>query len=1222
MSFSRCLPALLAAAVCGSFALSARASETVQVRGGEHDEGYARIAVEWVSPVAFDAHLSGNTLTIHFARPFTTSLVQLPSQLRHYLSQAAQSADGTSIIATLTRPVDIKVATVNGTIVSVDLFARSPAAPEKQDAKIPAVKPPGETTVERPHPEKPLPPAEDPGSFEPSITLVDAIATAATGAPVNLLQMAQTAGTLDPAPVAAAPEPVSIPAAMPPAQHATPETVRVRSAEHGEGRARIAVQWRSAITYDAKVAGDTLTIHFKRPFAAQLGSLTSQLDKYIASAEQSPDQTSIVVKLKQPMTIETSTIDGKIAAIDLTAQPSTSAKARASDGAATKAAERKNKPQPTSMPKAEMKKAEGTKLATGAPEPKKDQPPLIAPPKAEAQITPPATAAPALLDADKLLPPPPPSHVASPAVSAPMPVAPMAAKAGENADGLQRLEPTIASTTDRASLRFDWSAPVGVAVYRRGSAIWIVFAAPSELDLSAIALQGQSVLRAIDPIKADGATALRLVTSDAFNPSVRRVGDSWIVELSRQEAAPDAPIIVDPRPDPAHPSVELHVRGASQPLRLRDPLLGDTLTIVPVEGLGRGIDVTQDFVDFRLLPSMQGIVIRANSDDLDIAVDADAVHITRPHGLVLSDDQDRLLGRSVAKGHRIFDFATWRGSSKLPFADRRSALERIIAAAAPAARTGPRIDLARFYFANLFGTEALSVLDQLNRDDPQGAADSKLHALRGGACLLTGMGDCATRELGDATLDNEPEAGLWRGSLAAEKGDWSTASREFLPGVGLLISYPKRLRDRFALQAAEAMLASDRGSSAAPLIDLVLKDNPAIQQQAMAVYLQGRVAQQLGKLTDALELWSKAAGFNDRKARARALYAKVMALYEAKRASRADTIKALDALRFSWRGDDFEFTLLRRLGELKLAEGDPQGGLETLHLAAAYFPDYPAAKDVAKEAMDAFADVFIGKGADDVPPVKALALYDVFRDLDPPGERHDAIVKKLVDRLVSVDLLDRAASLLEEQVKTRLSGVEKARAATQVALLRLMNHQPDAAIATLDLDVSAGLTPDLARQRQELHARALLDLNLAPEALAMLGTDNSRDAYRLRADIYWRQRDWKNAAKIFALLAGEPPSSGPLDPETARIVMSWAAALTLDGDQSGVTKLRHDFGTLMAGTQSADAFNIITGDAAAAAAGGGNPNEIAARVAQIGTLQNFMASYKQRLATSKLSAIN
>ena len=138
----------------------------------------------------------------------------------------------------------------------------------------------------------------------------------------------------------------------------------------------------------------------------------------------------------------------------------------------------------------------------------------------------------------------------------------------------------------------------------------------------------------------------------------------------------------------------------------------------------------------------------------------------------------------------------------------------------------------------------------------------------------------------------------------------------------------------------------------------------------------------------------------------------------------------------------------------------------------------------------------------------------------------------------------------------------------------------------------------------------------------MLANDNSRDAYRLRADIYWHQRDWKDATKVFALLAGEPPAKGPLDPETAQMVLSWAAALTLEGDQKGLAKLREAFGAAMVGTKSADAFSIIADDNNAAAATGGTPSEIAARVAQIGTLQNFMAAYKQRLASDKLSAIN
>ena len=112
------------------FVAPARASDSVQVRGGEHAEGYARIAVEWPSPVKFQAKLSGETLTIHFARPFTASLAPLSEPLKHYVASIAQSADGSAIVAKLKKPVEIKTATVNGTIAAIDLVAK-PEKPAK-----------------------------------------------------------------------------------------------------------------------------------------------------------------------------------------------------------------------------------------------------------------------------------------------------------------------------------------------------------------------------------------------------------------------------------------------------------------------------------------------------------------------------------------------------------------------------------------------------------------------------------------------------------------------------------------------------------------------------------------------------------------------------------------------------------------------------------------------------------------------------------------------------------------------------------------------------------------------------------------------------------------------------------------------------------------------------------------------------------------------------------
>src|SRR6185312_6164994 len=77
------------------------------------------------------------------------------------------------------------------------------------------------------------------------------------------------------------------------------ETVGVRAAEHGKaGFGRIAFDWPAPVTFDAKIDGETLTVHFARPFTAKLGAVTSQLDGYVSAIRIGDDGASIVARLK------------------------------------------------------------------------------------------------------------------------------------------------------------------------------------------------------------------------------------------------------------------------------------------------------------------------------------------------------------------------------------------------------------------------------------------------------------------------------------------------------------------------------------------------------------------------------------------------------------------------------------------------------------------------------------------------------------------------------------------------------------------------------------------------------------------------------------------------------------------------------------------------------------------------------------------------------------
>ena len=774
-----------------------------------------------------------------------------------------------------------------------------------------------------------------------------------------------------------------------------------------------------------------------------------------------------------------------------------------------------------------------------------------------------------------------------------------------------------------ASLRFDWSKPTASAVFRRGGALWVVFAGAHPLDLTEASAALGPVVKSITQLPDGKATVLRLTTRPGINPSVRRADTAWIVDLKPQDGQPDAPVAIEARPTAATPDAFLAVRGAAAPVYLRDPDVGDMLAIVPIEELGQGIAAEQQFVDFRSLVSVQGIALRLSGDDVALNRADGGIEITRPGGLMLSSDADRQLARRpVEAANRLLDFAAWTGPADQSFLQKRSRLEQAAAAVAPTVRTKPRLALARFYFANLDWAEAQGVLEAVEEDDPDAAATPSVQLMKGAISLMEGDAKAAAPVLGQKLLDGEREATLWRGALAAANDDWANAGAAFVPTVDDLARYPKILRNRLALEAARAFLETKQGDAAAPILDLVLKDDPETADKAMALYLQGERAAQQGAPDRALALWHDVALMGDRPSRARALYATTLAKLDAGTIGRTDAIKAFDGLRFAWRGDDFEFALMHKLGELKLADGDLRGAFEAMREASANFPDNAGSADMMKQLSDAVAALFLGKALDDMPPLKAVALYDEFKDFAPVGEPGDVVVRRLVDRLVAVDLLDSAAALLEDQVAHRLTGRDKARVAAQLALLRLFDHKPDAALAALDIEVDKDLPVDLLRQRQQLRARALAELKRDDEALAILEGDTSRDADRLRADIFWRSRNWAEAAKVFARLVPAPGTQGGLDKESAQLVLNWASALTLAGDQAGLAVLRGNYGGAMAATKLATAFRIVAGDMSASGDRDSDPVSVAKRVAQLPELQSFMASLKERVAKEKLSDIN
>lgn len=874
-------------------------------------------------------------------------------------------------------------------------------------------------------------------------------------------------------------------------------------------------------------------------------------------------------------------------------------------------------------------------------------PPAAAPPTAAPPAAAPAAAAPAATAARPAVPPaaaPAPAATAPPpaAASAP-PAAPAAEAPKPTADGSPTAAPTTAVTPqamsgttvvvkheprgDATAVRFEWPAAAGAAVFRRAGFLWIVFDQPGKADFTAIQAGNPQVVAGFEQLPSSAGTAIRMAVLPGVNPHVERDGLAWVLELRAAELRPDIGL----QPEVQKTGQQglrmfVAIPDPADPIKVRDPEVGDELTVVPIAQLGRGIDGERQYADFNLLATAQGVVAKVIADELQIRSIPDGVTFVSPDGLNFTNPD--VLAQIAAENApnafgalppgRVFDMVTWRRGTLSDFQNQKQLLQRRVAEATRVTRSQPRLDLASFYFAHGLAAEAMGLLRTIEVEDPDLAGRPDVLALRGATKFALTRFDEAGLALFDNSLNGKSEIELWRGATYAALGDYRAASQSFSRAGTIPPGYPPNFVADIALNGAEAALRNRDFRSAGAYLDAVNDTRPGLAEQARVDYYRGRIFAAAGDSESAVEIWTRLTKGEDRWARIRSELALLDDALARKATTRAEAIQKLESLRFVWRGDRIELDMLTRLGQLYIEEGDIRNGLTVLKQTVSAFPDTAATRDITRQMTEAFSNLYLQGGANALPPLAALALYEDFRELTPPGAQGNEIINRLADRLVAVELLERAANLLDRQVKSRLEGTDKARVGARLALIRLLDRKPDAAIKALDDSAVQALPADVAAERARFRARALFELERPDEALRLIASDTTRDADLLRAEITWKTAKWKEATDVFRRLVGEGDAA-TVDERRGQLVLNWAVSLALAGDSTQLGQVRQRFAPAMDRTQFREAFRLITNPSEGAL---NDYSKLSARFQEIDRFQAFMTSYRDKLKTTLLSAIN
>jgi tetratricopeptide (TPR) repeat protein len=1173
----RCLTALAVALLIG-FDAPARAAEPVR---GEATfsaaGGYARLVVKLAEDVASEVTTAGSILIIRFERPVDVPVDRIPEGAPDYVNSARRDPDGGAIRLSLARRVTVN--TMNaGERTFVDLL------PEGWKGAPPSL--PMDVVKEL---------SDRARAAERALRAQRAVAETKKRPPIRVRASVQ------------------------------PTFVRfVFEMPDGVGVSSVLNEQKLTLAFNANINFDLADAVVAAP--PNVASIKQKVDidqtnveialigdadvhsfrddkNYVVDVAFQPDKGKAAATAEQVLATKPAAAHGPRA----TADKKEMSREIAPPTSETIAREAKieAKPEQPGTPLAEAPKPA---TAQAAPEPAvADAPhaaeaPKPAPPASEAAAAPPKPAALMTAEAPKEMVKEAMKDAAKPAVEAPLQPGPEPA-------------PSVDARRDSDGLRVTF--PLGVATpaaaFRRGDTVWLVFDTSKPIDVEPIRAKGGAMIGEVSraPLDKGQAIRIRLNRPLVYSLSSEENGKetNWVLTLADKIQATPLPLMMMRNiTDPALANIAIPFANPGMLHKLTDPDAGDTLYVVTAPRPVRGFIKRQDLVDLSLLESAHAIAIRPNSDEVGVEVGSDKVILGKKGGLTLSP-VDVFAERAPTAVRPIFNIEEWRKGQSELFMNRHSALVTAMAAVEPAQRSLPRLDLAHFYMSRGMYHEAKAMTDVMLAD-PLNKEESGALIMHAIANILIGRPGQGLKDLANPVIGNSHDSQLWKALAYARQGKWADAREKFKNVEFAIASLPLDIQRIVTMDAMRASLeVKDYAGASKRRSELEVVGVPPDMASSFAV-LRGRLAEALGHDKDALDDYRFAVASNDRQAAAEAKQLEVALRQKRDEITKDDALRELETLAMTWRGDAIEVKTLQMLARMYADMGRYSDALAAARTATKLQPNAEASRQAQDIAQELFAQIFLSAKGDELAPIEALAMFYEFRELTPIGRRGDELIRRLADRLASIDLLDQAAELLQYQVDHRLEGAARAQVAARLAMVYLANRKPDMAISALRASRISDLSGELRQQRLLLEARAQSDVGRHDLALDIVSNVGGREAVRLRSDIFWAGRRWRESAEQIELYYGERYRDfKPLNAVEKSDVIRAAVGYALADDTIGLSRFREKYAPLMSESSDRLAFDIASKPAGASSA---EFAEIAKLAASVDTLDGFLREMKQR----------
>ena len=733
-----------------------------------------------------------------------------------------------------------------------------------------------------------------------------------------------------------------------------------------------------------------------------------------------------------------------------------------------------------------------------------------------------------------------------PAAASPVPAAagPLALAATARADG--------------ASVTLPFASGTGLAAFRRGAGVLLVFDERRPIDLAA--LRGNPLFGGASVQLLPAATVIRLQLPAGADLALTHAQDGWIVAAGPAASAvrPIEPVLTARR-------LMLGTDAPGEVVNVADPDTGGVLLVATERQPGAAVPAPHRTSEFVLLRTWLGIAVEPLADSVFLRPAKDGFVLgAEPGGLPLvPPSADEAAFADASDLTRRYDFPP---ASSAALVRRLQGEVAAAAAAPPLGRAIKRRAAAQTMIALGLGAEAQAMLQLAAVEDARAADDPDARGLAAIAALLAGR-DGEAGGLDDPRLGGTDEIAFWRAVSEADRHEGSAqAASVFAATAPLLLTYPEALRDRLLPLVAETMALNG-----APAADALLARRPDDPRLALA---RGYALEAHGDRNGALAAFDRLAAGPDRLARVRATARAAELRLADGMADAKQTADALTKLIYAWRGDRRERDTRLRVAALRAQAGEWREALALLRETEPMWPE--ESPTIHARMVDTFAALLQDHNADRLPPVELVTLLDENADLVPDGDKGAELAARLADRLLALDLPKRAGPVLAKLAQST-SGAVRASFGARLAALRLREDSPADALATLSATEADALPQAIQEQRTLVRAEAVARRGDPVEAGSLLAGLRTEPADELRARILEDARNWPLAEQALADYAARTvPADGALSDAQRRTLLRLAGATAQAGDAAALGALSRREARRMDGGPLGDMFRLLT----------------------------------------------